>query len=69
VKVYESFVCPNEEIELKALLVQLMQASATVNGLTGEWEASTRQLVEWLHAEVGDIESEPHLPRSHHLIS
>jgi len=67
-KVYGSFMHPNEEIELKALFIQLTQASATVNGLTGEWEASTCQLVEQLHAEVGDIKSEPHLPRSRRSI-
>ncbi|KAH0829060.1 hypothetical protein J3R83DRAFT_2517 [Lanmaoa asiatica] len=55
VNVYASFVRPNEEIERKAFFVQLTQATS-VNGLTGEWQASTHQLVERLHAEVGDIE-------------
>ncbi|KAI9574184.1 hypothetical protein HD554DRAFT_2034360 [Boletus coccyginus] len=43
-KVYGSFVCPNEEIELKALFIQLTQAS-------------THQLVKQLHIKVGDIKN------------
>ncbi|KAH0832251.1 hypothetical protein J3R83DRAFT_13226 [Lanmaoa asiatica] len=56
VNVYVLFVRPNEEIKRKAFFIQLMQATS-VNGLTGEWQASTHQLVERLHAEVGDIET------------
>jgi hypothetical protein len=56
VNVYASFVRPNKEIERKALFIWLTRANAAMNGLTGEWQASTHQLVERLHAEVGDIE-------------
>ena len=58
--VYASFVCPGMGIKRKALFVHLMQAGTTVNGLTGEWQASTHQLIEWLHAEVGEVKGEFH---------
>ena len=62
--VYALFVRPNKEIEQKALFVWLTRANAAMNGLTGEWQASTHQLVERLHAEVGDIEGGCRLPYS-----
>ena len=58
--VYVSFVRPGTGIERKALFVHLTQAGTTVNGLTGEWQASTHQLIERLHAEVGEVEGEFH---------
>jgi hypothetical protein len=64
VNVYVSFVCPNKEIEQKVLFIWLTRANTAINGLTGEWQASTHQLVERLHAEVGDIEGGCHLPYS-----
>ena len=63
--IYASFVCPNKEIKRKALFIWLTWANATMNGLTGEWQASTHQLIKRLHAEVGDIEGGCCLPYSH----
>ena len=54
--IYASFIHLNKEIERKALFIWLTRANPAMNGLTGEWQASTHQLVEQLHAEVGDIE-------------
>ena len=50
-KVYGLFVRPNEEIELKALFVQLTLASATVNSLTGGWAVATCPLLPQLQRQ------------------
>ena len=58
--VYALFVHPGMGIERKVLFVHLTQAGTTMNALTGEWQANTHQLVERLHAEVGEVEGKFH---------
>ena len=73
--VYASFVRPGMGIKRKVLFVHpggfspcahlSVPAGTTMNGLMGEWQASTHQLVERLHPEVGEVEGEFHPSYSH----
>jgi hypothetical protein len=54
VNAYVSLVYPHAEMAHKALSLRLTQVGA-IDGLTGEWQASTRQLVQCLQSQVNDV--------------
>ncbi|KAG2095325.1 hypothetical protein BD769DRAFT_1394917 [Suillus cothurnatus] len=55
VDLYVDFICPSADLECFACSVTLEQVGA-LNDLTGEWQGSTTQLVEWLHEKAPGIE-------------